>query len=236
VVCSCCDFRDAADRQFNAEKAADELQAYRAGRLGPTTRLLRDALVDLGLNHGSLLDIGGGVGPLTFELLDRGMPIATVVEASTAYAAAARAEAVRRGRAEAVTIVQGDAVERAGTLPAADLVTLDRVVCCYPAYAPLLEEAARHAICALALSYPRDRWFVRAAMWLENTRRARQSGFRTYVHPPPAMRRVIEHAGFELARRRTTIMWTIDVFARRQRSSPVGPDASAAERTQPPRV
>jgi hypothetical protein len=30
------------------------------------------------------------------------------------------------------------------------------------------------------------------------------------------MQQVIERAGFELARRRTTAMWTIDVFVRRQ--------------------
>jgi hypothetical protein len=90
MVCSCRDFRDASNRQFNAEKAAKELQAYQKGRLGPTTRLMRDGVVALGLNRGSLLDIGGGVGALTFELLDRGTTTAVVADASAAYAAAAR--------------------------------------------------------------------------------------------------------------------------------------------------
>ena len=49
---TCCDFRDAADRQFTTEKAAKELEAYRKGRLGPTTRLLRDGVVELGLSDG----------------------------------------------------------------------------------------------------------------------------------------------------------------------------------------
>jgi len=39
---------------------AKELAAYRKGRVGPTTRLLRDGVVELGLSDGSLLDIGGG--------------------------------------------------------------------------------------------------------------------------------------------------------------------------------
>jgi hypothetical protein len=34
MICSCCDFQDSAGRQFNAEKAAKELQAYRKGRWG----------------------------------------------------------------------------------------------------------------------------------------------------------------------------------------------------------
>jgi hypothetical protein len=52
-------------------------------------------------------------------------------------------------------------------------------------------------------------------MWLENARRARTSGFRTFVHPPRQMQDVIERAGFQLARRRTTAMWAVDVFVRR---------------------
>lgn len=213
--CSCCDYRDAADRQFTAEKAAKELQVYRKGRLGPTTRLLRDGVIELGLHHGSLLDIGAGVGALTFELLGRGMTEAVVADASIAYVTAAREEAVRRGRSESTTIVHGDLLELADTLPTASLVTLDRVVCCYPSYEPMLDEAARHAERGLALSYPRDRWFVRAAIWLENARRSRKSRFRTFVHPPFRMQQVIQHAGFDLARRRTTAMWAIDVFVRR---------------------
>ena len=88
MICSCCDFRDAASCQFTEAKAANELKAYRNGRLGPTTRLMRDGIVDRGLNQGSLLDIGGGVGPLTFELLGRGMRRAIIADASAAYVAA----------------------------------------------------------------------------------------------------------------------------------------------------
>src|SRR5512134_1267209 len=146
MTCSCCDFRDASGRQFTSEKAAKELRAYRTGRLGPTTRLIRDGVVDRGLNGGSLLDIGGGVGALTFELLGCGMMKALVADASAAYVAAAREEASRRGQTESATVIHGDLLELAETLPRADLVTLDRVVCCYPDYEPMLDEAARHAV------------------------------------------------------------------------------------------
>jgi magnesium-protoporphyrin O-methyltransferase len=212
---SCCDFRNAADRQFTSDKAAKELRAYQKGQVGPTTRLLHDGVIELGLNNGSLLDIGGGVGALTFELLERGMDAAVVADASIAYVRAAVEEAIRRKRSRSVRVVYGDVFEVSKDLPAADLVTLDRVVCCYPSYQPLLEEATRHAERAIALSYPRDRWFVRVAMWVENARRARKSGFRTFVHSPASIQEVIEQAGFQLARRRSTAMWTADIFVRR---------------------
>lgn len=209
-----CDFRNAADVQFTADKAARELQCYRKGRVGPTTRLLRDGVTELGLSRGSLLDIGGGVGALTFELLERGMASAVVADASIAYVRAAREEAIRRDRSASVRVVYGDVIELSQDLPTADLVTLDRVVCCYPSYELLLDEATRHAGHALALSYPRDRWFVRAAMWIEKARRARTSAFRTFVHSPASMQERIEETGLQLAWRRSTIMWTADVFVR----------------------
>jgi magnesium-protoporphyrin O-methyltransferase len=211
---SCCDFRNAADLQFTSDKAAKELRAYQKGHVGPTTRLLRDGVVELGLNNGSLLDIGGGVGALTFELLERGMNAGVVADASIAYVRAAVEEAIRRKRSRSVKVVYGDALEVSKDLPTADLVTLDRVVCCYPSYQPLLDEAVRHAERAIALSYPRDRWFVRAAMWVENARRARKSGFRTFIHPPARIQELIEGTGFTLAQRRTTMMWTADIFVK----------------------
>lgn len=215
MSCSDCDFDRATDRQFNADKAASELKAYRKGRLGPTTRHLRDDIVDAELNKGTLLDIGGGIGPLTFELLNRGMSSAIIADASATYAAAATEESGLRGVTGRARIVHGDFLGLAATLPSADLVTLDRVVCCYPDYGPMLEQALNHAKCGIALSYPRDRWYVRAAMWFDNFKRTRRSGFRTFVHPPRRIQKIIETGGFRLVRRRLTIQWSIDVYARR---------------------
>lgn len=215
MACTCDDFDDTVDRQFTAARAAKELEAYRRGRVGPTTRRMRDAIVDAQLNHRSLLDIGAGVGALTFELLDRGMTSVTIAEASAAYAEAAGHEADRRGKTPFVRIVHGDLLGTADMLPSSSLVTLDRVVCCYPLYEPMLVAALRLAERGLALSYPRDRWYVRAAMRFDNFRRARTSGFRTFVHPPGPMQHVIESAGFKLVSRRFTWMWAIDVYVRR---------------------
>jgi 16S rRNA G966 N2-methylase RsmD len=93
MPCSCCDFATAAGQQFNAKMAAKQLRGYRRGQVDTTTRLLRDGLVHAHLTTGSLLDIGAGIGALTFELLDRGVVTAVAVEASSAYLAAATEEA-----------------------------------------------------------------------------------------------------------------------------------------------
>jgi SAM-dependent methyltransferase len=215
MPCFCCAFVADAEGMFTQKKAAVEITRYHQKGPRPTTRLLRDGLVNAGSVQGTVLDIGGGVGALSFELLDRGVTHAVIVDASQAYFAAASEEAARRGRAGATSVVAGDFVALSGQLPSADLVTLDRVVCCYPMYEPLLAEALRHAARRFAYSYPRDRWSVRLWVRIDNAlRRWRSNPFRTFVHPPSEMQRIIEAAGFTLSSRRRTPAWAADVFVK----------------------
>ena len=97
--CCCSPFESAANQQFNQAKVAQELARYREKGPGPTTRMLADGIAQSGALSGTVLDVGSGVGGLTFSLLDGGATSAVAVDASTAYVGAARDEAVRRGRA-----------------------------------------------------------------------------------------------------------------------------------------
>ena len=212
---SCCAYGNTADEHFNADKVAKELAQYRRKGPGPTTRRLRDGLLSAGLREGTLLDIGGGLGTLSLELLDGGFSRAVVVDASSAYLAAASEEATRRGRSTSTEFMHGDFLIVAGRLTPSSVVTLDRVVCCYPSYEPLLTHALQLAKTAFAMSYPRDRWFVRAGIWLENAmRRRRGNPFCTFVHPPSEMTRIIQGAGFRLESRSRTPAWSCDVFVK----------------------
>lgn len=214
---SCCasSFSSATERQFNQRMAARDLAHYR--RKGPaiTTRLLRDGLRAAGPLTGTLLDIGSGVGALTFELLEIGVQRAVAVDASEAYIAAARDEANRRGRGDAVDWRHADFVSRASEFQPADVVTLDRVVCCYPVHEPLLGAALRRTERWFALSYPKDQWHVRAVSALENAGRCvARNPFRTFVHSPSAMERLIRDGGFRLVSRRGTAVWCADVYVK----------------------
>lgn len=213
--CSCCTFGSTADQHFDRKKVEKELVKYRRKGPGPTTQRLRDGLLSAGLCEGTLLDVGGGLGILSFELLEAGFSRAVVVDASAAYLAAATQEADRRGRSASTDFVHADFLAVAGRLNSSSVVALDRVVCCYPSYEPLLQQALDHADRGIAMSYPRDRWFVRAGNWLENAMRRRSgSPFRTFVHPPAEMMRVVEGAGYRLASRQRTRTWSADVFVK----------------------
>ena len=214
MACACGGFCGAADAQFSRMRAEKELRQYH--RKGPksTTRLLRDGLERAGLAHNaSLIEVGAGIASLTFELLPLGVTRALVVDASPAYLAVAAEEASQRHVTDVVRFVHADFAESDEPFPPASIIALDRVVCCYPSYRVLLEQAMRCAERALALSYPRDRWFVSAGVWFENA--TSKTGFRTFVHPVDDMMRVIEHGGFEPVSSQSTLMWSADVFARK---------------------
>ena len=213
--CCCSEYADIADRQFSEKLAARDLKRYQLKGPGPTTRLMLDCIVAAGAARGHVLDVGGGVGALSFELLDRGVSQATIVDASSAYTAAAQREARELARARAMHIVHADFLAAADSLPTVDIVTLDRVVCCYPSYAPLLSEAMRHSTRYVALSLPRDLWYMRSVVGTENlARRVSGNPFRSFVHRASAMTELAAHHGFTLRCRQRTIAWQVDLLER----------------------
>ena len=212
----CCSAYGAvASAQFDDKIAQRELESYRKKGPGSTTRLLRDLLLTTGRVNGTLLDVGAGIGGLTFELLEHGIEQVIAIDASPANLAAATEEAARRGRTGAIHFVHSDFLDVAAKIPPATVVTLDRVICCYRLYEPLLEESLRHAERCFAMSYPRDVWYVHAAVALDNAvRRIRGNPFRAFVHPVDGMTRMIQGAGFRLASRRHTWQWSAAVYLR----------------------
>jgi len=214
---SCCSgYTDAADAQFGRAKAKADLARYRRHGPNPTTRMLANGVRAVVPDLPTLLDVGAGVGALAHELLDVTSTSATLVEASSAYLRTAQQEAERRGQLERCAFHLGDFVDLAPGLAEAAAVTMDRVVCCYHAFGPLLDAGFRHAQRAFAYSYPRDRWYVRLGVALENfVRRLRRSSFRMAVHPPAAMQALAEGHGFELVTRQHTLTWCVEIWKRR---------------------
>jgi magnesium-protoporphyrin O-methyltransferase len=204
-----------AERQFGPAIAARDLERYR--RKGPdsTSRLLLNAVRGHVNGATSVLDIGAGVGVLDFELLANGVSSATLVDASPAYLDAAGREAESRQVADRLRCVVGDFAVLADGIESADVVTMHRVVCCYPDHASLLRAAATHARRVFAFSYPRDRWYIRLWLALENVRRRLFGNpFRTFVHAPVEMEARVTQNGFVRTHRSKTFVWSIDVYAR----------------------
>jgi len=215
MPCDCGTHRRATAQMFDTKKAADELTKYLRSGPGVTTRRLLEGLRRAGAS-GTLLDIGSGSGVLTFELLAHDATHATCVDLSQESIAVARTEAARRDLTNRISWHQGDFVDLESGLPRTDIVALDRVVCCYPLYRPLLEKAAAHSRRWLALAYPRDRWYVRWGLRIQNCWfRLQRMDFRAFVHPAVAMDALLRGAGFEPVSHRSSFVWQASIYARR---------------------
>jgi magnesium-protoporphyrin O-methyltransferase len=221
LSCACSALVGAAARHFDEAKARQELESYRKNGPQITTRGLLGLLVGSEPLPETVLDIGSGIGALSLELLRAGVQRAMCVDLSAATLAANGEEAQRQGVADRIERVEGDFAAIAAMVPSADLVALDRVVCCYPAYAPLLEQAAGHSHRLLAMSYPRNRWWVHLALWVENAwRRIRGNRFKAFVHSPAAMTSLLRAHGFAPARTATTFTWQMDLYVRKAAITP----------------
>ena len=213
LSCHC----QATNHHFTPARAQSELAQYRKRGPSGTARLILESLGDLDITPRTLLDIGAGIGVLHHELVPRGVGRVLHLEAAAAYVAAAEQETARRGHQGRVVFRHGDFVTLASELGSAELVTLDRVVCCYPDLEPLIALSTAKAERYYALSFPHDRWYVRVHTWWQNLRRRRAgNAFRTFVHPVTRIEALVRASGFQVLRSRRTLVWAVLVCGRRE--------------------
>lgn len=213
MPCNCCEI---TDKTFGEDSARSDIKSYR--RRGPAaqTKLILRAIRSLGLKNAELLDVGGGVGVIHHELLEDVAEKATHVDASSAYLKVAKAEAERRNHRERVNFIHADFTDVAGQLPKADVVTLDRVVCCYPDFRGLLQAAAEHSRQAIAFTYPREVWYLRIGFKIANFFQGLgKDPFRIFLHPISEMDSLLRREGFERVSIHRLFVWEMSLYQRK---------------------
>jgi magnesium-protoporphyrin O-methyltransferase len=210
---SCC--QTDYDALFDDRAARRELADYRRhGARGTTARLI-DAIRSEGVQGASVLDIGGGVGVIGAELLRAGAASLTDVDASGPYLAAARSEMGRRGYADRATFEHGDFVARAPDVAEADIVTLDRVICCYGDWIALVDRSLERARRLYGLVYPVDRWWMRLSVGvIRGISRLFGRPAPFAVHPDEAVDARIRAAGFAPILEERGISWQTVLYRR----------------------
>ncbi|HEX9410252.1 MAG TPA: class I SAM-dependent methyltransferase [Actinomycetota bacterium] len=201
---------------YDEKVAAAELRRYRKKGPNPWTRTLVEDLKTEGVQGTTLLDIGGGIGAIQHALLAAGAVSATSVDASSAYLAAAREESDRRGLSGRITYHHGDFVELAPSVPAADIVTLERVLNVYPDWERLAALSAERARRLYGIVIPRNTPFVRVVisainlmLWLK------RKGLRAAVVPIDAIDRVLGTMGFRRqSSTRVGPAWQVAIYRR----------------------
>ena len=185
------------DEMFNESAAKKELRAYQKKGLDKRARTLVDFLSQQDISGATLLEIGGGIGAVHLELMKAGAAKAVGVDVSSAYVKTASGLAESMGYGDAVEYHVGDFAEKERDIPAADIVLLDRVICCYPDMKVLVTASGRHAQRLCALTYPRRTWVARAVVSIANFGMAMlRRPFRIFVHRPQEVAATLASQGF----------------------------------------
>ena len=209
---TCCPHAQSASRFFSFFA---KRYRKRFGKRGfePSQEQLLKGLESVGYSGGDVLEIGCGVGHLHQTLLERGARSAVGVDLAPQMLAEARDWADQRGLTDRTQYIEGDFIELLDEIAPADVTLMDKVVCCYPDADTLVNRSLEKTKQAYALTFPRDRWFVKFGMgvcafflWLV------RSSFRPYVHDPKQIETWVRERGFNKKFQDTTAVWLTQVY------------------------
>jgi magnesium-protoporphyrin O-methyltransferase len=198
-----------------------EKQAKKKDTVAGVSAHLLDALTEAGLEGRTVLDVGCGIGDLAISTLSRGATRATGYDLSAKAIDQAQALAAERGLADRARFQVGDGSKV--ELPEADVVVLNRVLCCYADADTLLDRSLSSARAVYAFTAPASAGVVGAlnrawtALWnvVYRIREEKYGGFRTFVHDIDRIDERVRAAGFRSVRRgRRRVVWDLAVYAR----------------------
>jgi magnesium-protoporphyrin O-methyltransferase len=195
---------------FSESNAAAEAKRYRRKGLDSTSRRIVDFLKSQGVEGRSVLEVGGGIGDIQLELLKAGAARAVSIELTPTY----EQEAVRllheAGLEDRVERRVMDFAEAAATVAPADIVIMNRVVCCYPDMPKLAGAAADHAEETLVMSFAKDTWWTRIGLRLGNFGlRVTRREFHFFLHPPKSIIATAERHGLRTILDQRGLFWTV---------------------------
>jgi magnesium-protoporphyrin O-methyltransferase len=200
---------------FSERSAKMEAKRYRRRGLDATSRRIVDFLKKQGVQGRTVLEIGGGIGAIQIELLKAGAARATSVELTATYEEVANqllSEAGLSGRVERKVM---DFAQAADQVDGADVVIMNRVLCCYYDMPRLAGAAADHAQRTLVMTFPRRSVWIRAGLGIGNgllwlTRRH----FHIFVHRPAEIMAASERHGLRSVLNQSGLMWTLAALSR----------------------
>lgn len=200
---------------FGAKAAARSLATYRRKGLGDLSQRMVDAAVAGGVDGARVVDIGGGIGALQAALLEKGAERGEIVELVGSYRNAALELARDEGLEGRVAFSVVDVLETPEAVEPADVVLMNRVVCCSPDGVALATAGARLARHTLVLSFPRDVVWTRVGVRLLNAGfRVMRRSFRTFVHPTTALLATLEAEGLQVRERGNDAFWEFVALGR----------------------
>ncbi len=203
------------ENMFDKKAAKRQLKRYLKKGPSKTTSMLLDAIHKKGVQGLNFLDIGGGIGAIQHDLIKAGASNGTSIEASSAYIDVVKDETLQNGLVERVSYKHGDFTTIASDVDSADIVTLDKVICCYDNMSELVRLSSKLSRKIYAVIYPRDVWWTKLALLFMNFYPIIMgSPFRVFIHPTKKVEEIIFRNGLKRDYYATTLFWQVAIFTK----------------------
>lgn len=200
---------------FSERSARAEAKRYRRKGLDSTSRRIVDFLKTQGVEGRTVLEVGGGIGAIQIELLKAGAASAVSVELTPTYEAVAAGLLREAGLSDRVERRVMDFAEAADQVESADVVIMNRVICCYPDMPRLAGAAADHARRMLVMSFPKKAWWTTVGLTLANYLLwAMRREFHVFLHPPKKIIATSQQHGLEPVLDEPGVLWTVAALRR----------------------
>jgi Methyltransferase domain len=211
----CCSAHGACAEFFDERTARRALKRYRSKGLQADAARMVAWAAEGGLDDATVLEVGGGIGALAASLLQRGAVSAVDLEVAPGWEPSARELVSETGLEDRLEFRLGDLLEQPDAVGSADVVAMQRVVCCNPDGVRLVGLAAGLARRVLVLSYPRDAFWTRWGLLAANgVERLRRQSFRAFVHRPEAILAAAQDEGLVLRHRERGPIWEVAALSR----------------------
>jgi len=190
--------------------ARSEAKRFRRKGLDGTSRQITDLLKKQGVEGRTLLEVGSGIGAIEIDLLKAGARRAVNVELTPTYEDTAGELLDESGFADRVVRKVMDFTDAGSEIETADIVVMNRVICCYPDMPKLVGAAAEHTRGLLVMSFPNNRWWTRLGLTFVNLGfRVIRMQFRVFLHPPDLILAAAEQRGFKTSFNERGLLWQI---------------------------
>lgn len=208
----CCPHSRSASRFFSFFARRYRKRFEKKG-FEPSQKQLMEGLERVGYQGCSILEVGSGVGHVHQTMLEQGAASAVGIDLAPEMIKQAEQWAEDRGLADRTRYLTGDFIHQVDAVETADVCIMDKVVCCYPDAEGLVRATLARTSKIYALTYPRNRWYVRLAMAVAVLGlKFIRSEFRPYVHDPELIEQWVLAQGYKKIFEATTLVWLTQVY------------------------
>ncbi len=214
--CSCCD-TGIYNNTFSLKMAAKELKKFnKSGPNKSSRKLIATLKKDIskgGTTALNLLDIGSGIGSIPLSLTSVGLSKISSIDISDAYQEVLKIEIKKSSENIDVEFYLGDFIGHSAKIEVADIVTLDKVICCYKDYRQLIEQSVNKSSRYYGIIIPRNTWWVKFGNNVGILfRKLFGTGFVTYIHPLEKIEKIIFDNNFSRIINQYSFEWQILLY------------------------